>query len=151
MTTTINTNITSAPSLPCAAEKLIGHRGPMLLIDDLLERQHGHAAASATLNEDNICIARNFGVLPEYFIELLAQTVAAASGYDHLIAEAPPGAGFLVGVDNFSCENFTPSRQQNFITRILTTMEAGAMKIVHGEVFAGEISVATAELKLWLE
>lgn len=157
MTTTINTKSNSVASLPCPAEKLITHRGPMLLIDELLERQHGHAAASATLDGNNICISRNFGVLPEYFIEILAQTVAAASGYDRLIAEAPPGAGFLVGVDNFSCENFTtiftttPAKQQNFTTRIDTAMEAGAMKIVHGNVFSGDTSVATAELKLWLE
>jgi predicted hotdog family 3-hydroxylacyl-ACP dehydratase len=153
MTKTFNMNSSGIPSLPCPAENLIIHRGPMLLIDELLERQHSHAVASSTLDKGNICITKKFGVLPEYFIEVLAQTVAAASGYDRLIAEAPPGSGFLVGVENFTCEDFTsaPAKPQKFITRILTTMEAGAMKIVHGEVFAGDISVATAELKLWLE
>lgn len=151
MTTTIKTNSNNVPSLPCPAERLISHRGPMLLIEYLLERQHGHAAASSTLDENSICITKNFGVLPEYFIEILAQTVAAASGYDRLMAKAPPGAGFLVGVDNFNYENFTPAKYQKFITRTLTTMEAGAMRIVHGEVFAGDTSVAAAELKLWLE
>lgn len=150
MTKTYNTPSTGVPSLPCPAEKLIIHRGPMLLIDELLERQHNHAAASAVLDKDNICSTGNFEVLPEYFIELLAQTVAAASGYDNLVAEVPPGTGFLVGVEDFTSTP-PPARSQNFIARVATTMEAGAMKIVHGEVFAGDTSVARAELKLWLE
>ncbi|MFN2353062.1 MAG: hypothetical protein ABR512_00875 [Desulfopila sp.] len=129
------------------------HRSPMLLIDELLERRHNHAAASAILDKNNICISGNSGnfeVLPEYFIEILAQTVAAADGYDNLAAEAPPGAGFLVGVEDFTSTP-PPAGHQNFIARIAVTMEAGAMKIVHGEVFAGGTSVARAELKLWLE
>lgn len=141
-------NIIPLPSLPCPAEKLLPHQPPMLLIDSLIERKGDKAAATANIDESSICHNEGRGVLPEYLIEIMAQTMAAANGYDGLLSNIPPKDGFIVGLDKFHLKNLAQIGGE-MIIRVVKTMEFGAMKIMEGEVFIGSTSIASVELKVW--
>lgn len=133
--------------LPMAAEKLIRHRPPMLLISELTKREGDNATANANLTKESMFHSDKRGILPEYYIEIIAQTMAAANGYDNMVEGKGPMDGFIVGLDNFQFKSSNIIKE--FTIEIEKTMEFGAMKVLNGEVFANGVSVATAELKVW--
>jgi predicted hotdog family 3-hydroxylacyl-ACP dehydratase len=120
----------------------------MLLIDHLLEREGDRAAASAFLTKDSLCFSERGGILPEYFIEIIAQTMAAANGYDAISCNNPPKEGFIVGIDIFSIYHI-PEGASEFRIQVVKNMEFGSMKVMEGEVFSGPTRVAAIELKVW--
>lgn len=134
--------------LPLPARKLLRHRPPMLLIDRLLARDDGRATAAAGISSGGIFCTGNDIVVPEYFIEVIAQTMAAANGYDALVERLVPKAGFIVGIDDFSLHHRV-SAPAEFIIEVATTMEFAAMKVMSGEVLLGQTSIASAEIKVW--
>lgn len=134
--------------LPCSAELLLIHRPPMLLIDKLIERQGDDATAIATISPESMFLNEKNDILCEYFIEIIAQTMAAANGYDHLVRGTQPKDGFLVGLDKFVF-HYLPDNKDTFHIKTSKTMAFGSMQIVQGEVFVGDISVAAGELKVW--
>ena len=140
--------MTTCIELPCAAEKLLAHRPPMLLISRLLERQGERAVAEAIIPEDGLFVDPRKGLLPEYLIEIIAQTLAATSGYDALLANSPATDGFLVGVDNFSWQ--TPTAKPGIAhIHIEKTFEFAGFTIVHGQVFQGTHLLAEGDIKVW--
>jgi predicted hotdog family 3-hydroxylacyl-ACP dehydratase len=140
---------TSNPlDLPHPARDFIIHRPPMLLIDTLIERTGDEATALAAIAPGNICFDAEKGLLPEYYIEIIAQTMAAANGYDALLNDAPPPGGFIVGLTHFTLHAIT-APADTFVIKISKTFEFGSMKVMHGEVFSGERTIATAELQVW--
>lgn len=134
--------------LPHPAEKLLIHRPPMLLIDSLLEREGDSASATASICKDDICFDENKGILPEFFIEIMAQTIAAANGYDCLLENNPPRDGFIVGLDNFHFKTIVADKK-SFLIKVIQTMELGPVKIMQGEIFSDDLLIATGEIKVW--
>ena len=134
--------------LPIAAIDLLRHRGPMLLIDRLLARDGDRATASAHINPDSIFFVDEHSILPEYFIEIIAQTMAAANGYDALCRDSMPKAGFIVGIDDFTLITQRPDSSE-FLIKVATTMEFAAMKVMTGQVVSGSTQIASAEIKVW--
>lgn len=134
--------------LPIAAIELLRHRPPMLLIDRLLSRDGDSATASAHISPDSIFFLDEDSILPEYFIEIIAQTMAAANGYDALCKESVPKAGFIVGIDDFTLVTQQPGPAE-FLVKVATTMEFAAMKVMTGQVVSGSIEIASAEIKVW--
>lgn len=134
--------------LPCPAEILVPHRPPMLFIDSLIERVADRATASAVVPENGICVDSVQGVLPEFFIEVIAQTMAAVNGYDALCDGKEPHDGFLVGIDEFSFKG-TPSAGKTIRIKIEQTFAFGTVKIVHGQVFDEEVLLASGTIKVW--
>ena len=140
---------TDIPELPLPAQDLLPHRPPMLFVDSLIRRWGNSSTAKAVLPESGICLCRG-NLLPEFFIELVAQSIAMANGYDALCAGVPRKNGMLVGVDTFS---FSGKAVAGSTVRIETekTFEFGAVKIIHGEVFAGDELLAAGDIKVWEE
>lgn len=134
--------------LPCRADRLLIHRPPMLLIDELTEREGKRASATASLSHDNLCIDPERGILPEYFIEIMAQTMAAANGYDGALSGSSPKNGFIVGLDKFLVHEF-PKNIGVFNVQIEKTMEFAAMKVMAGEVMLEGKLIVSAEMKVW--
>jgi predicted hotdog family 3-hydroxylacyl-ACP dehydratase len=137
------------PELPLPSEQLLPHRPSMLLVDSLVRRWDESSSAKAVLPTSGICLSRG-RLLPEFFIELVAQAVAMANGYDALCAGIARSNGMLVGVDTFS---FPGKAVAGSTVRIETekTFEFGAVKIIHGEVFAGDELLAAGDIKVWEE
>ena len=79
-------------------------RAPMLLVDKLLRRDRDvdFAVVEAVVPHQGVFVDPKHGLLPEYYIELVAQSMAAVNGYDVLVDGGETRNGFLVGVDQFS-------------------------------------------------
>jgi 3-hydroxyacyl-[acyl-carrier-protein] dehydratase len=137
-------------SLPCPAEMLIPHRPPMLLIDSLITRDGDRATALATIPQNSICSDPDRGILPEFLIEIMAQTMAASNGYDIRCENRSPRNGFLVGIDNFQLFKTTVTGATLRI-ETLKTYEFGPVKIIEGQVFCDDKVLAVGEIKVWEE
>jgi 3-hydroxyacyl-[acyl-carrier-protein] dehydratase len=136
------------PSLPCPAEFLVPHRPPMLFIDSLIERTEEGATAMLNITETSFYVDPEHGVLPEFFIEIIAQTMAAASGYDALAAGKAPGGGYLVAIDTFKIMEI-PERNTQLLVETKKTLDFGQVKIIKGRVVSAGKVLAEGELKVW--
>ena len=139
--------------LPCPAIDLVPQRPPMLLVDRLLvrNREANFSAVAALVPVDGIFVEQGRGVLPEYFIELVAQAMAAVNGYDGLIDGGAVGRGFLVGIDGFSWRGpATPGELLR--VEMENTFEFGPVTVMAGKVLneTGEV-LASGEIKAWEE
>ena len=139
--------------LPYPARLLVPHRPPMLLIHEFLSRDSGendNANISAFVPENGIFISPKGLPLPEYYLELLAQSMAALNGYDALIAGAPPRVGYLVGVDEFKwLKNCYPGESCRI--EVSKTFEFGPASIMEGIIKNKSDIIAKGILRVWEE
>jgi predicted hotdog family 3-hydroxylacyl-ACP dehydratase len=119
----------------------------MLFVDQLVERCGDRAKATAKMPGKGICFDRGM-VFPEFFIEVVAQAMAMANGYDALCAGTGMNDGMLVGIDSFSFHRTTLSGTLLRI-EIEKLFEFGPVKIIHGEVFDGDLLLAAGDIKVW--
>lgn len=140
----------SKPVLPCPATKLIPHRSPMLLIDQLVERSDDkkHATATTSLNSKLLYHGADNSLSPEFFIEIIAQTTAAAKGYDDLQNNEKLKAGFLVGIDEFSLTGSSTTNDQLRI-EIEKMFEFGDITIFIGKLFNDTTLLAVGKIQVW--
>ncbi|PID74344.1 MAG: ACP dehydratase [Desulfobacterales bacterium] len=119
----------------------------MLFVDRLLEREEELAVAEAVVQPS--CIALHNGVcLPEYCIELIAQTSALANGFDQFVEDKPPRNGMLVGID--SCSVFRAAGEGSVLRiEIQKIFAFGAVSRIQGTVSEGDEIVAVATIKVW--
>lgn len=133
--------------LPQYAHTLLPHKPPMLVVEALVQRRGELAVAQATLPTAGLFVTAGL-ILPEYFIELIAQTAALGNCYDALMRKIPTHDGMLVGVDAFSWPGQPrPGTPVYIETDIAFTF--GAMKVVHGEIYAGRELLAAGDIKVW--
>lgn len=133
--------------LPRDGGRYLPHRPPMRFVDRLLERVGERAVGSAVVPAFGICCDGQ-RLFPEYFVEIVAQTVAMANGYDAALAGTRMRDGMLVGIDAF---RFSGSVAAGTELRIVTekSFSFGAVRIIHGEIFAGDRMVAWGDIKVW--
>ena len=134
--------------LPCPAEMLVPHRPPMLLIDRLVERKGDMAVAEARVPQNGLCVDKKRGLLPEFLIEIIAQTMAAVNGYDALLGGKKLNDGFLVGIDDFSW-NTAPLSNKTLQIKVEKTFEFGVVKIIRGKVLCNNVLLAKGKIKVW--
>lgn len=140
-------NEISAIPLPQPATAFLPHRPPMLFVETLVVRDGNRSTARAVLPDSDICVSDN-RLLPEYFIELIAQATALANGYDGLCLGKPVHDGMLVGIDGFSFQGRAiPGRVVLIETEKI--FEFGAIKMIHGEVFDERELLAAGDIKVW--
>ncbi len=133
--------------LPHDALRFLPHRPPMLFVDTLLERSGDTAVGSATMPQIAGFTGNSTG-FPEVFVEIIAQTVAMANGYDACCEGKVIREGMLVGVDDFSFEgNTEPGATLRVVVE--KTFEFGAIKIIHGEVFCEGKLIVRGDIKVW--
>ncbi len=137
------------------AEQLVPHRPPMLFVRELLERGSDLALVMAELPAMEL--------LPELFVELVAQAMAVVSGYDALQEGNPVKGGMLVGVDEFFCMDKTAAADsvKRYLVRIEKKFQFGSVFIVTGEIYTvtegrkpvsplvEENKIAWGTLKVW--
>ena len=134
--------------LPCPAEMLVPHQPPMLLIDRLIERKGDMAVAEACVPQKGPCVDKERGLLPEFFIEIIAQTMAAVNGYDALLDEKKLNEGFLVGIDDFSWHT-APLPDKTLQVKVEKIFEFEMVKIIRGEVLCNDVLLAKGKIKVW--
>jgi len=137
-----------APELPCPAQRLVPHRPPMLLVHRLLDKQDDHAAVEAIAPAEGIFVDPIHGLAPEYFVEVIAQAMAAASGFDALEKGAPFSGGFLVGIDE--CRWYGPAAGGEILRiELEKRFQFDAVTVMEGRVVGRGGCLASATVKVW--
>lgn len=135
-------------SLPETAERLVPHRGAMLLVDRLMQASPESGHIEARLQADCIVVDDAGHISPLAFVELVAQGVAALKGYAVREAGLPPPVGMLVGVQSFEALGMGCAGEILTI-RVRTVGEFGGFTVVDGEVDGPTGLLARARIKLF--
>jgi len=139
------------PALPYPAKKLIPHQPPMLFIDQLIERSADKAVVTITsLSEKLLFQDPDNRMSLEFFIEILAQTTAAANGYDCLMNNKKQKTGYLTRLDEFFLT------QKPFPKHLLTAetekkFSFENITLFHGKLSSGELLLASGKFQIWQE
>ncbi len=138
-------------TLPCDAGPLIPHRPPMLLVSRLIEKADDSIEGSVSIIEAVVPRTGPFvdsdRLLPEYYIEVMAQAIAASDGFPHEEGKKP-ATGLLTGIDDFS---WTGNARPGDLLRITVckTFEFGAAFIIAGSISDASGQIAEGRLKIW--
>ena len=125
----------------------------MLLVDRLLhrDREIESAVVEAVVPEAGVFVDPEGKLLPEYFIELVAQSMAAVNGYDCRCDGLGPGRGFLVGIESFSWQGGAEPREILEV-EMEKTLEFGPVTVMKGRVLNSSGGVlAEGQIKVWEE
>jgi 3-hydroxyacyl-[acyl-carrier-protein] dehydratase len=134
--------------LPTPAIDLIPHRNRMLLIDSLDEFGKDTGRAHLKISNKNLFIKNN-GILDSIvYIELLAQLIAAHSGYESKLDNAAPKVGFLVGLKDLNIHQ-SVSACDMIDMQIKKDYEFDQITYVSGKIFHNNALIAEGTLKLW--
>ena len=144
----MNSSIENSLSLPCDVDHLVPQRLPMLIVQRLHERMGDRALVEAEVPAEGIWVSPGQGLLPEFYVEVIAQAMAAVNGFDAIRDGHAPRDGFLVGVDGFNWQRTAVPGERLFI-EIEKTFEFGAVNIIHGLVRNDKEEIAAGEIKVW--
>jgi len=135
--------------LPIQADKLLPHRPPMILVEQLIECQPRQGKVTAVVRRNDLFVDDSGVMEPVALIELVAQSYAAIKGYDDLTHQRPVQKGFLVGSRTFKV-NRCPRVGEPLGIEIVTTAELDGFSVVDGTICVGEEVIAQGSVKLWL-
>lgn len=134
-------------SLPAKAALYIPHSGPMRVIEDLLAVPEDQGDARARLSAESPFV-RPDGTLEEaVFIEMIAQTIAAANGYKFTPEERRHQGGFLIGVRALRVHDKARAGEDLHIHAVRTA-QVGDFGVIEGEIHSGGRLIARGEIKV---
>lgn len=138
-------------TLPCDAGPLIPHQPPMLLVNSLIEKADDSIEGSVSIIEAVVPqtgpFINNGHLLPEYYIEVMAQAIAASDGFPPE-EKKKPATGLLTGIDSFSWTGTGAPGELIRIT-VCKTFEFGAAFIISGSISNESGQIAEGQLKIW--
>lgn len=143
-------NHASYPTLPCAAAQLVPQHPPMRLVETLLSKEKDSGFVEAITPESGPFVHPEYGLLPEYLIEVVAQAVAASNGFDLLRKGDSITNGFLVGVNRFAFFSL-PTCGEVLTISFERTLKFEAMSIFKAWVRGQVHLYAEGEVKTWQE
>jgi predicted hotdog family 3-hydroxylacyl-ACP dehydratase len=131
-------------------EKLIPHRGPMRLVDELIEHDGKSAVVKATIRSHSAGI-HNGKMESHWAIEIIAQAIAALFGYNWLSAGHETSYGYIIAVDDFSLlSDSDPTVGETLYCYVKLDYEAFPMGVYLGEIHINKNIWAKAKLKCFL-
>ncbi|WP_320172122.1 3-hydroxylacyl-ACP dehydratase [Maridesulfovibrio sp.] len=137
--------------LPVNAEKLLPHRGTMLLIDKVLTAGDRAGTVSAVLDGKSISRDSDGRIQPVFYIELVAQAYAAVCGYEFISKGLAVPEGFLVGVQNFEIYKAdSPGTDSELLISVSTIGEIYGFAVVEGSVSQDGKPLAGGQIKLFV-
>jgi predicted hotdog family 3-hydroxylacyl-ACP dehydratase len=138
-----------AISLPYPAEFLVPHRPPMLLVRQIIERGKDTALADAIVPDAGIFLDGSSGViLPELYIEIMAQAIATINGWDALNGATASVRGFIVGMNHIVFNGHAVPGEIIWI-EMTRKLEFGEITIFDGLVRTNREIVIQGEIKVW--
>jgi predicted hotdog family 3-hydroxylacyl-ACP dehydratase len=138
-------------SLPCAADMLIPHGPPMLLVSRLITKaddavENSESIIEAVTPQDGPFV-ENDHLLQEYYIEVMAQAIAASDGYP--VEEGKkPATGLLTGIDEFTWHE-NARLGERITIHVRKTFEFGTAFIFAGFIEGESGKIASGQLKIW--
>ena len=131
----------------------IPQREPIVMVHGLLEHGPKMSKSLFTVEEGNLFV-RDGRLLPSGLMEHIAQSAAIRSGYAFSqmpMGEGPgkPPVGFIAALKDFEVHAL-PMVGEIVHTTITELNVIGNMTVVQGEVFGGDILLASCEMKVFL-
>lgn len=136
-------------SLPLAAEDLIPHRLPMRLVEQLLEIDGKNGVVKAQIAADCPLVDATGKLEDIALVELIAQSYATLKGYLDRLEAKPVRQGFLVGIKKLNWFG-TILAGESLLIKIRTLAELDGFAVAEGEIWRGDMLVASGEVKVWL-
>ncbi len=137
-------------TLPADTEAYMPHRSPLRLVHSLLRVEDSYGEARTVLNAGDVGVGPDGTVEAAVLLEMVAQTYAAAQGYQDRNAGKPANLGYLVGVSDFRVER-RPRAGQPLTIRIKSSCSFGSFYLVDGQVLCEDQIVAGGTLKVWVQ
>jgi 3-hydroxymyristoyl/3-hydroxydecanoyl-(acyl carrier protein) dehydratase len=135
-------------SLPYPVESLVPHRPPMLLVRQILERNKNTGLVDAIIPDNSIFFDPEFGILPELYVEIIAQAMAAISGWDALVGNTPTVKGLLVGLSDIKfIGKINPG--ELLLIELEKKLEFGGVTIMEGVLRSESGIILQGDVKVW--
>ncbi len=134
--------------LPAPAIDLVPHRNRMLLIDKLDEFSKNTGRAYLKISNKSLFIKNDGRLDSIVYAELLAQLIAAHSGYESKLDNAAPKVGFLVGLKDLYFHQSVLAGEL-IDMQIKKDYEFDQITYVSGKIFHDNALIAEGTLKLW--
>ncbi len=133
--------------LPRRAEELIPHSGPMCVIDELVRVGEKCSEAVVTI-KGNSPFLRKDGTLEEcLFVEMIAQAIAARSGFEISDEKRKTQSGYLLGIRNLKVTG-TARAGDTLRIEVCKSAQYGDFCVIEGSVFRGAEVLACGEIKV---
>lgn len=136
------------PMLPMNAADLMPHQPPMLLVERLLEKSDKKAKAEAVAPDGGMMIDAAGRIIPEYFIELMAQAMAAAQGYECLEEKKENLGGFMASIDAFIWYGGARPGER-LLVDLEKILEFDAITCFEGRITQDGRLIAEGGIKVW--
>lgn len=134
-------------TLPQKAEKYIPHSGLMCVVDLLLSKQGDAAETTAVVRADSP-FARPDGTVEEsVFIEMIAQSIAAGSGFDLTEEQRRTQRGYLLGIKQMKIKG-EARVGETLNVKAVKSAQFGDFGIIEGTVLRGMEVLAEGEIKV---
>lgn len=134
--------------LPVDAARVVPHKPPMLLIDNLLEVKERASVSEMTVREEMIFVDAD-GYLDDAALpEIISQAIAAQEGFRKLGNRGQEMEGFLLGLKKLEIFSRVRVGETLRIT-VFKAAKYGDFGIIEGEIHRGDELVARGELKVW--
>ncbi len=130
-------------------ELLIPHRGSIVMIDEIISHSLEETTTSFLINHNNIFVDQGVFQSPG-IIENMAQSAAARFGIENFNHSVPPSLGYIASIKNLNINNF-PVVGQEIVTRIVNKNQINQLIIIGAEVSIDKLSVASCELKVFID
>ncbi len=137
-------------TLPTDTEAYMPHRSPLRLVQSLLRVEDDYAEAQTILNTGDVGVGPDGRVEATVLLEIVAQTYAAAQGYQERHSGKPADLGYLVGASDF-CIEHRPRAGQTLLIRIKSSCSFGSFYFVDGQVLCEGRVAAGGTLKVWVQ
>jgi len=135
-------------SLPVPVDNIIPQRFPMRVVDKLIRIAERKADVTVTVTKESIFV-RQDGTLDEaVYLELIAQAIAALSGFSHMGASDVEMKGFLLGAKNIKILN-QARVGDNLKISVFEYANYGDFGIVEGVIYREDEVLARGEIKIW--
>lgn len=133
--------------------RFIPQREPIVMVHGLLAHSASESTAVFQVEEDNLFV-RDGKLLPSGLMEHIAQSAAIRSGYAFTqmpAGEGPakPPVGFIAALKDFEVHGL-PAVGETLHTTVTELNVIGNMTVIKGEVFCGDVLLASCEMKVFL-
>ncbi|MCC4800729.1 3-hydroxydecanoyl-ACP dehydratase [Enterovibrio norvegicus] len=130
---------------------LLPHEAPMILIDDMIDVGEKHIHCRVTSKESNLFFDQEIKAIPGWVgIELMAQTIAAWSGYHAWNEGGEPPVGFLLGSRRYNTDTSVFPAGQVLDIHADHMMESNGMAVFACRIEHDGVELATAQLNAFV-
>ncbi len=133
--------------LPRRAEELMPHSGSMCVIDKLITVSEDFAETILTIKPNSPFVRLDGTVEECVFIEMIAQSMAARSGFDLTAEKLKKQKGYLLGIKNMKITGAAKAGD-TLKVKVSKSGQYGDFSIIEGTVFNGEKILAQGEIKV---